>query len=87
VKPHVVPSHEAVAFTGGEHGEHDAPHVAIELLDTHAPAHRWKPELHVNPQRMPSHVGVAFAGAVHGPHDVPHVDTLESLAHAMPQRW
>ena len=39
VKSQIVPSHVAVAPSGGRHGSHCAPHVLIELLLTHAPEH------------------------------------------------
>ena len=88
VKPHATPSHEAVAFAGGAaHGEQAAPHVAMLLLSTHTPLHKWKPPLHVNPQLVPSHVAVPFAGAEHAVHDDgPQFATSALLTQLLPHR-
>jgi hypothetical protein len=39
VNPQLVPSHVAVEFAGAEHAVHDAPHVRIDALLTHALPH------------------------------------------------
>jgi hypothetical protein len=88
VKPQLVPSHVPTALAGTVHAVHEAPHVAGELLLTHAPAHSWNPALHVKPQLVPSHVAVASDGAVQGVHDdVPHDAGEEFAAHVFPQTW
>lgn len=38
-KPHDVPLHVAVAFAGGVHAVHDAPHVATDVFDAQFAPH------------------------------------------------
>jgi hypothetical protein len=87
VNPQFVPSHVAVAFAGGTHAWHDAPHVLGDVLVAHAPAQRWLPALQVKPQLVPSHVAVAPMGGTHAVHEVPHELGEVLAAHALAQTW
>ena len=86
--PQATPLHVGEALAGAVHAVHDEPHVAMSMLLTHTPPHRWKPALHAKPHVVPSHVVVALAGAgAQGAHRVPHELVLVLLRHRPPQRW
>jgi len=71
--PHAVPSQIAEPFSGAGHGEHALPHVAADVLDTHAPLQLWKLALHIHVQAPPAHIAVPFAGAAgHAAQELPH---------------
>jgi hypothetical protein len=66
--PHDAPSQVAVALAGAAgHGEQDAPHAWVEVLETHWPLQTWLPEAHVAAtQVVPEHENVCAFG--HGAH-------------------
>jgi hypothetical protein len=41
VKPQEVPSHVAVAFSGGTQGVHEPPHVSMLVSSPQALPHAW----------------------------------------------
>jgi hypothetical protein len=61
-KPHVPPTHVAVALGGVGHGVQDVPQVAGLVLLTQTPPQLWNPALQAMPQVPLTHVAVPFVG-------------------------
>ncbi len=60
------------------------PQLETELLETHAPAHRWNPVTQLNEQLVPLQVAVEFGGGVHGVQLAPHVAVAVFETHPTP---
>ncbi len=87
LKPQLTPSHVAVAFAGGVHGVHEAPHVAgLELL-THVLLQAWSPALHENLQAPLSQRTCPFATAAQAFVQLPQwLGEVARSAHWLPHR-
>lgn len=87
VPPHTPAVQTAVPPVGAVHGSQDVPQLAMLVLLTHLPAHRWNPVLQVNAHESPTHLATPFGSVGQTWHVAPHRSGSSSRAQAIWQRW
>ena len=84
---HALPSHVGWPCAVVAQGEHDAPQVAVAVLEEHVPVQSWNPLPQVLWHVPLEHVAAAFGRVGHTVHAAPQAVASVSDLHALPHAW